>query len=206
MGPCTMSVTGQTGSGKTCFVRRLLQNKAIMFDPEPAEVMYCYGVYQKAFEEMEKEMPFIKFHCGLPSAQEVNDFADINTNKLIISDDLMHEMVKSSDIEALFTRGSHHKNLTVIYINQNLYCPGKHSRTINLNTHYLIILRNPRDVSTMKVLGRQLGMGNALYDAYTDIHKQPFGYLICDMSPKGVEEYKLRTNIFPGEDTIIYKV
>ena len=206
IGPCTISLTGQTGSGKTHFIKRLLQNKGDMFKPEPSEVLYCYGVYQKAFEEMEKEMPFLSFHKGLPNAQEIDDFANLNANKMIVCDDLMEQMVKSSEIEALFTRNSHHKNLTVVYINQNLYCPGKHSRTINLNTHYLILMRNPRDVSTMSTLGRQLGIGGALCEAYKDVHKKPFSYLVLDMSPYGEDQYKLRTNIFKGEDTIIYKV
>ena len=118
----------------------------------------------------------------------------------------MESLTKSGVMENLFTRGSHHKNITVIYINQNMYCPGKHTRTINLNTHYLVIMRNPRDVSTMKVLGRQLGIGNALYEAYTDVHKTPFSYLLTDVSPTSDEQYKLLTNIFPGEDLIAYKV
>lgn len=201
-----MSVSGQTGAGKTQLIRRLLQNKSDMFDPEPSQVLYCYGVYQKAFDEMQQEMPFIQFHCGLPTPAIVNEFSHPTDTRVIICDDLMEQMVKSSDIEALFTRHSHHKNLTIIYINQNLYCPGKHSRTINLNTHYLIIMRNPRDVSTMKTLGRQLGIGNALFEAYTDVHKEPFSYLCVDMSPWGQEDHKLRTKIFKDEDTVIYKV
>ena len=205
-GPTTISISGQTGTGKTTFVHRLLKNKGHLFEPEPMEAMYCYGVYQKAFGEMEKEMPFIKFNSGLPTDTDINEFSDSNTNKLIIVDDLMESLTKSGTMENLFTRGSHHKNITVIYINQNMFCPGKHSRTINLNTHYLIIMRNPRDVSTMKILGRQLGIGNALHEAYTDVHKTPFSYLLTDVSPTSDEQYKLLTNIFPGEDLLAYKV
>ena len=196
VGPCTVSVSGQTGAGKTQFIRRVLSNKKALFEPEPTEVLYCYGVYQKAFEEMEREMPFIKFHSGLPNDTEINSFADINQHKIVIADDLMGSLTQSNVISDLFTRGSHHKNLTVIYINQNIFCPGKHSRTINLNTHYMIIMRNPRDVSTMKVLGRQLGIGNALHEAYTDVHKSPYSYLVTDIHPSSDEQYKLLTNIF----------
>ena len=206
IGPCTISITGQTGSGKTSFVRRLLQNKALLFDPEPTEVMYCYGIYQKAYEEMEQEMPFIRFHGGLPKESQINEFSNINEHKILIADDLMEKMMKSGEMGDLFTRGSHHKNITVIYINQNLYCPGKHARTISLNTQYLSIHRNGRDVNTMKVLGRQLGIGNALHEAYMDAHREPFSYLIVDLSPYSDEQYKLVTKIFPGEDTIVYKV
>ena len=205
VGPFTIDLSGQTGVGKTSFVRRLLAHKDEMFEPIPNEVLYCYSVYQDVFAEMERAMPFIRFHQGLPNENDINDFSD-KTNKLLIVDDLMTKIVKSPDMEDLFTKNSHHKNISVCYINQNIFCPGRYSRTINLNTHYLLIMRNPRDVSTMKVLGRQLGIGNALHEAYMDVHKEPFKYLLVDLSPRSDDQFKLRTDIFPGEDTIVYKV
>ena len=200
-----MSLTGQTGCGKTTLIRRLLKHKSDLFEPEPTEIMYCYGVYQKAYDEMQHDMPEIKFYGGMPNESVLNDFLD-GSHKCIIYDDMMQSIVKSGDMENMFTKYSHHRNCSVIYINQNVYCPGKHSRTINLNTQYYICMSNPRDVSTMKVMGRQLGMGNALYEAYTDVHKKPYSYLVVDLSPHSQAEYKLWTKIFPNEDTVIYKV
>ena len=197
VGPCTVSVSGQTGAGKTQFIRRVLSNKDKLFEPEPVEVLYCYGAYQKAFEEMERELPFIKFHSSLPSDTEINSFADNNQHKIVIADDLIGSLTQSNVMGDSFTK-SHHKNLTVIYMNQNKFCPG--------NTHNMIIMRNPRDVSTMEVLGRQLGIGNALHEAYTDVHKTPYSYLVTDLHPSSDEQYKLLTNIFPGEDLVAYKV
>ena len=40
----------------------------------------------------------------------------------------------------LFTKGSHHRNLTVIYIVQNVFDKGKYSRTISLNSHYHVVI------------------------------------------------------------------
>ena len=53
----------------------------------------------------------------------------------------------SSDQRAvdLFTRGSHHMGVSVLYRTQNLFPPGKLSRTISLNSHYMLIFRNSRD-------------------------------------------------------------
>lgn len=205
IGPFTMTITGQTGCGKTSWVRKLFKHKKEMFSPEPTEIMYCYGIYQQAYDEMQHEMPFIKFHSGLPTESEIKEFAD-GTHKMICCDDLMNEMSKSADMLKLIVQVSHHCNISALSLSQNLYCPGKYSRTMNLNTHYLVVLRNPRDVSTMKVLGRQLGIGNAVYEAYMDAHKEPFSYLVINMSPYGDNEHKLLTKIFPGEDTVVYKV
>ena len=43
---------------------------------------------------------------------------------------------KNKRIVNLYTRGSHHRNLTVIYIEQNLFYQGKDIQSISLNSHY----------------------------------------------------------------------
>lgn len=71
----------------------------------------------------------------------------LKENSIIISDDLPRRIVNLQDMEELFTMGVHHRKLSVIYLNQNMYCQGKFARTINLNTHFMVLLINPRDVS-----------------------------------------------------------
>ena len=156
--------------------------------------MYCYGVWQKMFDSMERELP-IEFVEGLPTKAILDKFAD-GTNKCIILDDLMSDVVKSIDMQHIFTRGSHHNNLTVIYLNQNMYCQGKFSRTLSLNTQYIFILKCPRDITQLTVLGRQIGVGKSLIEAYEDV--------LLDLSPHNIDGYKLKTNIFPDENNIVY--
>ena len=55
----------------------------------------------------------------------------------------------------LFTRGSHHRNLSVIYIVQNLFHQGKGSRSISLNSHYLVLFKNPQDELQILTLATQ---------------------------------------------------
>ena len=88
-----------------------------------------------------------------------------------------------------------------------MYCQGKHSRTINLNTHILVLMKNPRDLSQIQCLARQAFMGKSkfLLEAFKDATSQPYGYLILDFSPTGPDAYRVRTRVFPGEDTIIYQ-
>lgn len=84
-------------------------------------------------------------------------------------DDMMHLIVSSVDVQLLFTQGAHHRKLTVIYLNQNLYCQGRCACTISLNSHY-ILLRNPRDASQVQCLGKQIvpGKGKVVTEAYND--------------------------------------
>lgn len=51
----TVSISGCTGSGKTTWVRKLMKYTREMFEgPSPDNILYCYGIYQNAFDEMEK--------------------------------------------------------------------------------------------------------------------------------------------------------
>ena len=109
-------------------------------------------------------------------------------------------------MEKLFTQCSRHRKMTVIYINQNMYCQGKHARTINLNTHYMILMKNPRDASQIRCLGKQVfpGKSQALVEAYNDVMSEPFGYLVLDLAPHTEEKYRIRTGIFPEEVCTVY--
>jgi len=43
----------------------------------------------------------------------------------------------------LFTKGSHHRNISIMYLAQNLFPKNKFARTISLNEHYMILFKNP---------------------------------------------------------------
>lgn len=205
--PTTMAVSGTTGSGKTTWLFKLLKDSNQMFPENPPHrILYCYGVWQDMFEKMEAEISRIEFHEGLPPESLINSLTANLKHNIIILDDLMGEVVKNQDVEQLFTRGSHHRKLTIIYLNQNMFCQGKNARTISLNTHYLVLLKNLRDSSQICTLGRQIfpKQSAVLEEAYKDCLLQPYGYLIVDLSPNTEQDLRLRTNIFPGEDTIIY--
>lgn len=94
----------------------------------------------------------------------------------------MKEACGNNEVEKVFTQYVHHRNLSVIYIVQNLFCQGKSIRTISLNTNYLVLFKNPRDANQVRVLARQMYPGNTGYfmDAYQDATNKPYGYLMID--------------------------
>ena len=202
--PATIQISAPSGSGKTIFTRKIIQHKHIMFPREsPDEVMYCYGAYQPLFDDMEREFPFITFHQGLPSEDMMNDFGSSRKHKLIVLDDLMQQAAKSQDTELLFTQKSHHMNLSVIFISQNLYC--KNTKTLSLNCHYLVLFRNFRDGQQINCLGRQIfpKSSQKFLEAYKDATSKPYGYILIDLSPHSHDELRLRTHIFPDDECII---
>lgn len=193
--PSTCLVAGPTGSGKTNFVRRLLRHE--MFTPAPSRVIYCFGAWQQAFEEMTN----VDFIDGLPG--ELHEVRDA----LIIIDDLMNELSNDKRLASLFTRGSHHRKLSVIFIVQNLFHQGTVMRSIHLNSHYLVLYKNPRDKSQIMHLAKQImpGKSRAFIEIFNDATKMPFSYLFVDLRPETDENLRLRTGIFPPDKNYVYQ-
>ena len=206
--PCSsICISGTTGSGKTQWVYKLLKNAKGMFVQDPPEtILYCYGVWQDLFEDMEEKVPGITFHEGLPNSDTLNDISTNGKHNIIVIDDLAHQLVKSSEMEVLFTQGCHHKKFSVIYITQNMFQKGQNARTITLNTWYNVVFRNLRDASQVNVLGRQMfpGRPKILQEAYENATGRPYGYLVIDNSPHSDSKYRLRTRVFPPEDPLVY--
>ena len=99
---------------------------------------------------------YIEFVKGIPTALEHDSYFDVNKRNLIVFDDQMIDASKDKRIVNLVTRGSHHRNLSVIYIVQNLFHQGKGSRSISLNSHYLVLFKNPRDKLQILTLAKQM--------------------------------------------------
>ena len=202
--PSTWIISGITGSGKTTWLYKLLTHKNSMFEEPPWRVMYCYSVWTKLFDDMEKNFN-VEFVQGMLTSEKLKDIFD-GKHHLVCLNDLQCEVANSKEAEKLLTQLSHHNNLSVIYLNQNFYFQGKCACTLNLNTTYTVLLKNPRNIQQVALLGRQLGMGKLLKEAYCDATSLLFGYLVMDLSPKGNESYRLRTNVFPDElPMVIYQ-
>ena len=194
--PFTSIVCGPTGCGKTRWIFRLIENAGSMISPSPAKIMYCYGEYQELFANY----PTVEFTEGLPDITKFDGAKPI----LLILDDLMNET--NSDVEKIFTRMSHHRNISVIFITQNMFPKNKYARTISLNAHYMVLFKNPRDAGQFTILAKQMYPSGCQFavEAYKDATGSPYGYLLVDLKPDTDEQHRLRTTIFPREWTQVY--
>ena len=143
--PFTCMVSGMTGCGKTTWVKKLLQNKSITITQTPQRIIWCYSRWQPAYLEMSKTIPEIEFVKGIPPNIESDDYFDVSVHNLIVIDDQMSSASNDKQVINLFTQGSHHRNLSVIYLVQNLFHQGKGNGGISLYCHYLVFFKNPRD-------------------------------------------------------------
>ena len=92
----------------------------------------------------------ISFHQGLPEFEKRKAVP-----YLIILGDLLND-VYSTDLCDIFTKGGHHRNVSVILIIQNLFHQGRCSRDISLDAKYLVIYKNVRDKNQFAYLVRQV--------------------------------------------------
>jgi hypothetical protein len=156
---------------------------------------------------MKSDYNNITFHKGLPQEEVLAEFINTPYHKLIILDDLNHQIVDNQNIELLLTRDSHHKSASVIILSQNVFKQGKHSRDQSLNTQYFILMKNLRDINQIHYLSRQLYPSNPkkLLEAYEDcLSHSKYPYLVVDLHPESNDMFRLKTGIFPEDICITY--
>lgn len=207
--PCTITLIAASNGGKTSFVERLLTTSEGMFTEDISTIVYCYGSsWQSKFDNMLKNKPNMIFKEGLPSEEEFSILSNEQEHSCLILDDLMTEISTASKIEKLWTVHSHHFKMSIIYLAHNMYQKSPSSRTISLNTQYYILFKNHRDIQQIQYFGRQIyGNKSRLFDkAYHLATAHPWGYLLVDLNSHSEEKYRLRTNIFPNEETIVYAI
>lgn len=195
--PFTCVVAGPTGSGKSYFASKLVAHAGTMIDPPPEKIMWAYGEWQ----ELYTTMPGVEFVEGLP---DVTTFRS-GCRTLLIIDDLMTET--DDRVTKLFTKASHHRDVSVIHLVQNLFSKNKEHRTISLNAQYLVLFKNPRDASQIMHLAKQMYPQSVkfLVEVFRDITSTtPHSYLLVDLKQNTPEHMRLRTNVFPGEIQYVY--
>ena len=83
-----------------------------MIEPTPRKIVYYFAEYQLLFERYEDR---IEFCHRMPKA----DTIDWLTDTLVVYDDLMDEA--DERLTRIFTCGSHHSNVSVIFMVQNFF-------------------------------------------------------------------------------------
>jgi Cdc6-like AAA superfamily ATPase len=201
--PFTMLISGPTGSGKTFFIKRLLEKVKTITNKPPKNITYFYGEYQPLFSQI-KNVNFVQGISESYLEAISGDFPE-----WIIIDDLMVESANSKLISDLFTKGSHHRNLSVILITQNFFIRGKESRNITLNSHYLVLFKNPRDKSLASNIARQMYPTKIkiFQSEFEDATSEPYSYLFIDLKPDTPDEIRLLSHVLGEKEYIrVYSI
>lgn len=192
--PFCAIISGQSGSGKTTLLLKIIEKNKEIMSELPKSILYCYGTYNTVIPILQKKG--IKVHAGIPTDELLDS---LPRPTLLLLDDLMIQLNKKRDIlSGFFTRKSHHSNISIIFIVQNLF--EKNLKIVRDNCHYIFLLNSPAAAMQIRSLGVQVFPGPAL-NYFLDSYKQAvtekkFGYLLLDLHPASDVSLRLRTNIF----------
>ena len=200
--PFSLIISGPTSSGKSTLLFQILENLHQNTDTLIQQVVFIYGVYQDVY----KNYPNFFFTDNL-------DYMDLKPSvpTIIVLDDVMSTVNNSKKLEDLFTRGVHHKKISVVLSLQNLFYRGSVMKTLRDNAMYIILTRHIQDVSKLDTFARQLERKNSCYfkTSYEEAVSRKYGYLMCDLHPHsnlrdGPLKIKYRSLIHQPEGQILY--
>jgi len=100
-------------------------------------IVWCFGERSSVPDwELSELNNTIRVHKGVQEKFENKNGKPC----LVILDDLL-VVAYSKEVCNLFTKGSHHRNISVNLITQNLFHQANYSRDISLNAKYLVLLK-----------------------------------------------------------------
>ena len=183
--PSSVIVAGPSGSGKSDLTERLLLEQSV-FQQKPRKIVYCYDRWQPRFDRMKKHMLFYK---GIPEANLLTRWFGPTRGGVMVLDDLMAEGGQDKQVLDLFT--------------QDLFPPGKFSKTINRNAHYLIAFKNPRDQTGIRIMLTQAFPSDwrDKLDLFSRVTSRPFGYLMLDLHPASDDRFRFWSHLTRQEGT-----
>lgn len=198
--PFTMLIAGPSKCGKTTFVQKLLTSSNEYFQETPNIIYYYYNQKQPTNEELnEKVTEFIE---GIPTMKDLETASeDFGNNVTFVIDDQALRI--SSDVAELFSVGSSRYKCNIIFITQNLFNQTKGARDISLNSSYIVLFKNPRDLSSIQRFFSQFDPGNSptLLAIYKEATENPHSYLLIDLHQKTTDKNRLKSNIFNEDET-----
>jgi hypothetical protein len=199
-------LAGPSGSGKTRFLVRAFELG--LFYPKPTRIVWVYGESQQDHLRLDAltdqgRLPSIEYLKNETNYESLKEGFDPNDTNLLVLDDQMNEAKSNSrHFDNIFTKGSHHRNITVVLLLQNVFEKG--FKTISENMHYVFLFKNPRDQTQAEMVGRQMfpRTDSFVRDSFADATEEPYTYLLFDVHPTTPKELRVLANVTAKHVTI----
>ena len=192
--PFSMIISGSSKCGKTQLTLQILKH----FERDFRKIYWC-NAEKNAIPRFMSEKNNVEIIEELPAS-----FENVENNSIIILDDCMGSINKA--VCDLFIKGSHHRQLSVILILQNIFHQNKFCREISLNSDYIIVFKNPRDATQMRHLGMQIFPDNPgeLMRIYREVTSAPHSYILLDFTQSASDLFRFQTDIFNQNHSTYY--
>jgi len=193
--PARVLVAGYSGSGKSYFVSRLIRKYREKFGRVivvGSDVENCQDLNITRNDNFN---PLI-------DDDEDDDISD-NSNKaiLVVYDDVIYNKKILETAAEVFIRGRH-KNISSIFITQNLFLNNNHYRQIALNVSHIVLLRT-RNLSQISCFSKSF-LTNSQVSDFVKVYRrhvmrEKFKYLMIDFTKDVESPLAIRKNIL-GEE------
>ena len=183
-------------SGKSTFIRKLINWKGLLFNPNPQKVIYVYAAQSPFIEQMIQQGKIHKAIKRLPkNFEDLENMLtpNISTGTLLIIDDALGELATGNYLPEVFEELTHRTNTALVFVSQATFLNSPTFRRLSGtfitklekicsciilklftdNAHYIVCLRNKRNALKIRALATQTRPCNASFvlNAYVDATK-----------------------------------
>ena len=199
--PFRLIVAGGSGTGKTTFLQKLVDNSH--FETPFDRIIYSYPDYLT-----EAPAQFDQIVDYRPGLGDLNYFASLPKNSLIIYDDMMNECGNSSEMMKLFSVVARKQNISIIFIVQNIYDNSRQFRNIRLNATGFVMFNFFAASDILRRLIRDLNLQEVIPKRLLDqIYAERFAYIFIDIHPQRQSTFSaVRGNIFDKNYSVFNKM
>ncbi|CAB4013526.1 Hypothetical predicted protein [Paramuricea clavata] len=216
--PFMMTICGPTQSGKTHLMVEIIKDIDKLIIPTPDKLLYLYTAEQPIYEEIKEivhgnyktsSLKVCEFYdctrLGIPTIENIKPLLGERT--LLILDDLMVLAMSSKEntdnLNNLASRDSHHLNISVFFVCQNLNYGNGKLRNMRINSMYHLVFNSHTDSRDIELIAINKGIRlPTLRKVLADVGKKQ--YVLFDGCPHAPANTRVRTGILPDERTIIY--
>ena len=205
--PTQIIITGPTKAGKTTLAIQILSNRDVML-PGLQEIYWFYTM-ESSTTKAREHLPGVNFVQGFPTLEKLESL-DTTIPKLIVLDDMQEMTDKKAtfeDLKKLFTAVSHHCNISLIFIVQDIYVNKNMTRLANQAENLLAMCNGAACYQIPKLGNKLFGSGHEHFIrwAISDVKaNSSHGYLLLSTGAEVLDCYKVRSKILPQDYNTFY--
>jgi hypothetical protein len=196
--PFSLIVSGPPLSGKSFFITSLLHSMDRLIDKQFDNIVWFYGEENGTVKNLKQTFQHLNITTihGIP-----DDFSPhIESrfkNTLFILDDCMTSSCSNKNVTDLFANKLQHSRVSIIFSLQNLYYHGSERTTLLKCAHYLVVFKNPLDMSIPLSLSRKIlpNKSNLFLSIFNSATSKPHSYLFIDGKQDTPNQARLRSDI-----------
>ena len=190
--------SGPSRSGKTQFLKSIIENLDIFSKSPPRKKILIYTVMQPIYHQLGVDV----LVRDSPNLKEEIFSISGGENTLCIFDDMINSG-NLKEVSELFLVDGRHKNLSQIFITQQLFVNNAYFRSISQNSDYYIIFKNPRNAAEIGHLATQMTPGNRELVKYFQLAtRNAFSYLFINLTQECDQRVKYLSNLFSTPNTV----